>query len=97
MERKNIVIPIAFIEFSKDINSALVLQNLIEEDNFDFFPKLYTTIERETFLSEYQIRRALNKLKELELIETKVMKVDGTPMIHFKINVKRTISLASNS
>src|SRR5699024_5414269 len=39
------------------------------------------------FLSEYQVRRSSKNLRDLGLIETEVKRANGSPTVHYKVNM----------
>lgn len=88
-QRNIITIPAVYVEILGDYHTAFVLNQIIFwSDNpttiDGYFYKSYSEFKAETFLSEFQIRRAVNKLKELGFIDTKLKKVNGTPTLHYK-------------
>lgn len=85
-----ILIPKIFIKLTKSYETAALLSKIIywhKEMNIDdeYFCKPYKELEKELFLSEYQIRRSIKVLKELNFIDTKVKRVKGVPMLHYKL------------
>ena len=88
-QRNIITIPAVYVEILGDYHTAFVLNQIIfwsdkSTKTDGYFYKSYSEFTEETFLSEYQIRRAANKLKELGFIDTKLRKVNGTPTLHYK-------------
>lgn len=86
-----IAIPVEFVRFTGDFNTAAILTQLIYwqgkgRDPDGWIYKSYTDWERETALNKKRANRAVNNLKKMELIETKVAKVEGNPTLHYKFN-----------
>ncbi len=85
-----LAIPRPFIHCCGDITSALFLSQLLywtdkakRKDGYVF--KSYREWEEEIGLSESQIRRATVKLKTEGVLETKLMKANGAPTLHYRI------------
>ena len=60
---------------------------------------IYKTYEEMTDrlpLSEQTIRRAYKKLEAAGLISTKIMRLDGTPVLHYKLAESETTNLAES-
>lgn len=93
-QEKVIVIPTIYIEITEDLNTATLLNQLIfwsdkSKRKDGFFYKTYLEWEQEIYLSEYQVRRSAKKLKEMSILETKVKKANGSPTLHYKINMDK--------
>lgn len=58
----------------------------IRED--EWFWKTYPTWQLETGLSEYQVRRAVNKLTALGFLETVRRKKNGAPTLHYRFDTE---------
>jgi len=83
-----LTIPRAFIDFTGDIPSALMLAQLIfwteratRPDGYIW--KTYQEWERELSLNKYHINKAANNLKKMNLIKTIVRKAGGNPTVHY--------------
>lgn len=81
-----------FVELAKEltIESSVLYNQLVfwgdKGSRLDgWVYKTYEELQDELGLSEYHIRSAYKKLEEAGYIETRVMKVDGTPIKHFRI------------
>lgn len=88
-----IPIPKKFIDFlDGDINSSILLTQLIywtpKSKNDGWVYKSYDMWKEEIGLSKYKIFKSANKLKDLNIIETKIKKVQGNPTVHYKLNEK---------
>lgn len=74
------------------INEAILWQQLHywkdkgkRKDGFIY--KTKEKIEEETTLSSYQQDRARKKLQELGVLETKLIKANGAPTLHYKVHI----------
>ena len=74
-----LTIPRVFIDYTGDLESALLLSQVIywsdktkRPDGFIY--KTYAEWQEETGLNEYAIRKAANRLKRLGILETEVHK-----------------------
>ena len=84
-----VVIPRIYVDLMDgDYHMAVFLNQVVywsdktsREDGY--FYKSYPEWEEELLLSEYQIRKATKKLKELGLIETALKKANGVPTVHY--------------
>lgn len=86
-----IQVPYIYLKLVGDYNTAALLNRIVywsdratRDDGF--FHKTYDEWQNEMYLSEYQVTRSVKKLKEMNLVETTVKKVDGTPKNHYKVN-----------
>ena len=89
--QKNIIsFPVVYLKITKDLNTALLLNQLVfwsdkSKRTDGFFYKTYGEWQEEIYLSEYQVRRSIKKLKELNIVETKLKKANGSPTLHYRI------------
>lgn len=86
-----IQVPYIYLKLVGDYNTAALLNRIVywadratRDDGF--FHKTYDEWQNEMYLSEYQVTRSVKKLKEMNLVETTVKKVDGTPKNQYKVN-----------
>src|SRR5699024_322524 len=92
--RNNIIpIPVVYIQLTEDYPSAALLNQMIywsdrTKRKDGYFYKSYQEWHEELYLSEYQVRRATNKLKALGLVETSLKKANGAPTLHYKVDTK---------
>ena len=89
---RHITIPKIYLELTNDYPTAALLNQMIfwsdkTKRRDGFFYKTYKEWEEETFLSEYQVRRASKVLKELGFLETKLKKANGSPTLHYKLDM----------
>ncbi len=83
-----LTIPRLFIEITGDVNSALLLSQLIywqDKKNGEWVYKSYKEWTAEIGLSEKVVRRASKNLQEKGLIETKLKRANGSPTLHYKL------------
>jgi len=85
-----LTIPRLFIEYTGGINNSILLSQLIywsdktsRLDRFIF--KTYSEWQREIGLNEYAVRKAANHLKQMGILETKVLKANGNPTLHYRL------------
>ena len=91
---RTITIPKIYLELTGDYPTAALLNQMIfwsdKTKRADgFFYKTYGEWEEETTLSEYQVRRSSKKLKELGVLETDLKRANGSPTLHYKVNMDR--------
>lgn len=89
--QKNIIsFPVVYLKVTEDLNTALLLNQLVfwsdkSKRTDGFFYKTYGEWQEEIYLSEYQVRRSIKKLKELNIVETKLKKANGSPTLHYRV------------
>ena len=89
--QKNIIsFPVVYLKITEDLNTALLLNQLVfwsdkSKRTDGFFYKTYGEWHEEIHLSEYQVRRSVKKLKELNIVETKLKKANGSPTLHYRV------------
>lgn len=88
-----IPIPVIYLEITEDYPAAALLNQMIywsdrTKRKDGYFYKSYQEWNEELYLSEYQVRRATNKLKNLGLVETSLKKANGAPTLHYKVDTK---------
>ena len=91
-----IVVNIAYVDFTGDIETALFLSQVIywtdrttRKDGF--FYKTDEEWREEIRLSKYAIRKARKKLEEMGILETKVKKANGNPTVHYRLDRQRFV------
>lgn len=87
-------IPVEFIRYTGSIDCALFLSQLLywadkgsRRDGYIW--KTYEQWEDEIFLSEYKVRKAANHLKSLGILETDIKKANGSPTVHYRIDLEK--------
>lgn len=88
-----IPIPVIYLEITEDYPAAALLNQMVywsdrTKRRDGYFYKSYQEWNEELYLSEYQVRRATNKLKSLDLVETSLKKANGAPTLHYKVDTK---------
>lgn len=81
-------IPRAFIAYTGGLDTAVLLSQIMYwstrgEDGW--FYKSYTDWTKEIALSEYEVRKACKKLKDMGLLTMKLRKVGGGPTLHYHL------------
>lgn len=82
------------------VECALLYQQLnfwrnkgTREDGFIY--KTKDEIQEETYLNRYQQDKARQRLVELGVLETKLLRANGSPVLHYRVNTRRTNELLS--
>jgi hypothetical protein len=98
--QKNIIpIPVEFIHFTGDANSAMLLTQIFywsdrTKDPDGWFYKSYEQWFEEIALTKYFARKAITTLKTMEIIETTVRKIhNGDTYLHFRLIKNKFIQL----
>ena len=91
---RTITIPKIYLELTGDYPTAALLNQMIfwsdkTKRTDGFFYKTYGEWEEETTLSEYQVRRSSKRLKELGVLETELRRANGSPTLHYKVNMDK--------
>lgn len=92
--QNNIIpIPVVYIQLTEDYPSAALLNQMIywsdrTNRKDGYFYKSYNEWFDELHLTEYQVRRATNKLKSFGFVETALKKANGAPTLHYKVDTK---------
>ena len=91
---RHITVPRVYLEMLGDFNTAAFLNQLIfwsdkTKRTDGYFYKTYTEWNEELLLSEYQVRRSAKILKEKGFIDTKLKKANGSPTLHYKVNMDK--------
>lgn len=92
-QNRVVTIPSLYLELLGDYNTAVMLNQLIywsdRSNRTDgFFFKSYKEWESEVYLSQYQVKKSIDKLKKLDLVETKLKKSYGVPTLHYKVDME---------
>ena len=91
---RHITVPRVYLEMLGDFNTAAFLNQLIfwsdkTRRTDGYFYKTYTEWNEELLLSEYQVRRSAKILKDKGFIDTKLKKANGSPTLHYKVNMDK--------
>jgi len=86
-----IVIPALFIK-KFGVKAALFLSQVLYwsgkgKGNEEWFYKSYQEWKKELGLTRGEIDTARKKLKKLNLLETKIKRVNGSPVVHYRVKV----------
>lgn len=100
-QENTIAIPRLFIKmFSGDTTAALFLSQAVfwsdkSSRRDGYFYKSYKEWDEHTGLSQYQVKRSCDKCNKLleNMIETKLIKANGAPTLHYKVDMDAVISL----
>ena len=95
-QKNTLTIPKIYVELTGDLTTALLLNQIVfysdkSKRNDGYFYKTYKDWEQEILLTERQVRNSANKLKKMGLIETKLMKANGSPTVHYKLNYDKLV------
>lgn len=85
-----VTIPKLYIELTGSLPEAILLNQIVfysdkSSRKDGYFYKKYDEWAEEICLTERQVRHATKKLKEKQLIETKLLKANGAPTVHYKL------------
>ena len=81
-----LVIPRILVKFTGDIDSAILLNQIIywsDKGDDGTFYKTYKEWEDEICLSEYKVRKCVLKFKEMGFLETTIKKANGNPTVFY--------------
>lgn len=91
-QERTITVPKIYVEMVGDYTTAILLNQIVfysdkSKRTDGFFYKTYKDWQEELMLTERQVRLSTNKLKDLKLVETKLKKADGSPTLHYKLDM----------
>jgi hypothetical protein len=89
-------VPKVYVEYTGDLTTAVLLNQIVfysdkSKRTDGFFYKTYKEWEEEVCLSERQVRHSVNKLKDKGVVETKLMKANGSPTVHYRLNYDKLV------
>lgn len=91
VNNRTIALHSAILKFAGNLNCGVFLSQLIfwcdkgkSPDGYIY--KTYKEWMDEICLSEYALRKAANKFKDLGILDIKVRKANGSPTVHYKLN-----------
>lgn len=92
-QQNTLTIPRPYIELTGSVDAALALSQIIywsdrTKDPDGWFAKSYAEWKTELGLSQYQMTRAVKRLKDMG-VETRLKKFDGAPTLHYRLNKDR--------
>lgn len=94
-QANNLVINSKVLEFCQcsyeaaALVSQLIYWNDRTHNSEGWIAKTYSDWKEEIFISEYAVRKAVKLLKEIAGVETKVMKFQGSPTVHYRIDLSK--------
>lgn len=94
-----LTIPRMFIKITGDLNSGLLLNQIIYWTGKGYnketgaFYKTYREWEEEIGLGKNQVEYSKKRLEKLQLIDTMVLRAEGSPTVHYKLNYKKLVEL----
>lgn len=86
-----------FFDITQDLNAAIFLSQLwywSNKMNFEWIYKSAYSWQKETKLSAKQQRHSRKLLKKLGILEECLKKIGGAPIVHFRFNLYKFLSLA---
>lgn len=95
-QNNTFTVPKLYVDFTGDLTTAILLNQIVflsdkTKRKDGFFYKTYKEWTDEICLTERQVRYSVKKLKEQNLIETKVKKANGSPTVHYKLNFEKLV------
>ena len=80
-----------YLRYTGDLQTGAFLSQVVywcdkSSRKDGFFYKSYEEWKSELYMSEYSIRKAVKELKSLGILETKLIKANGSPTLHYKLN-----------
>jgi len=83
-----------FVKYMNSLEGGIFLQQLVfwsdkAQSKDGFFYKTYAEWNEEICLSEYSVRKQTKILKEKGLVQTKLRKAEGSPTLHYKLDINR--------
>ncbi|CDO03127.1 hypothetical protein BN988_01627 [Oceanobacillus picturae] len=95
-QRNTFTVPKIYVEFTGDLTTAILLNQIVflsdkSKRKDGYFYKTYKEWEEEICLSERQVRYSVNKLRNIGLVETKLMKANGSPTVHYKLDYNKLV------
>jgi len=87
-QKRILTIPRIFIAYTGDLESALLLSQIIywsDKKDGGWIYKTYEEWFNEIGLNEYRVRKARKKLERMGVLETKVKKANGNPTLHYRL------------
>ena len=89
-----IAVPRLYIDLlDGDVNSAILLSQVVywsdkSKRKDGWFYKTYAEWFDEIGLSQYKVKRGIDTLEKLKIIETDVKRANGAPTVHYKMNME---------
>lgn len=91
-----VVVPKLFVKLTGDLTTAILLNQIVfysdkSKRTDGYFYKSYKEWEEEVCLTKRQVSYSTAKLKEMGLVETKLMKANGAPTLHYKLDYDKLV------
>jgi uncharacterized phage protein (TIGR02220 family) len=95
-QENTFTVPKMYVEYTGDLTTAVLLNQIVfysdkSKRQDGFFYKTYKEWEEECCLSERQVRHSVKKLKDKGVLETKLMKANGSPTVHYKLEYDKLV------
>ncbi|MBZ4662801.1 MAG: hypothetical protein JG776_483 [Caloramator sp.] len=89
-----LTIPTFYVKLTGSLETALMLSQLVywssrTKDGWVY--KSSKEWQEEIFLTDYAIRKSTKKLLEMDVIETKIKKANGSPTTHYRVKKDKLI------
>ncbi|MCQ6531117.1 conserved phage C-terminal domain-containing protein [Bacillus mycoides] len=91
-----VVVPKLFVKLTGDLTTAILLNQIVfysdkSKRTDGYFYKSHKEWEEEICLTKRQVSYSTAKLKEMGLVETKLMKANGAPTLHYKLDYDKLV------
>jgi hypothetical protein len=95
-QENTFTVPRVYVDYTGDLTTAILLNQIVflsdkSKRTDGFFYKTYKEWEKEICLTERQVRYSVNKLKAIGIVETKIMKANGSPTVHYKLDYDKFV------
>jgi hypothetical protein len=95
-QENTFVVPKMYVQYTGDLTTAVLLNQIVfysdkSKRTDGYFYKSYKEWEEDICLTERQVRHSVNKLKEKNVLETKLMKANGSPTVHYKLDYDKLV------
>lgn len=89
-------VPKIYVEYTGDLTTAVLLNQIVfysdkSKRTDGYFYKTYKEWYEDCCLTERQVRHSVKKLKDKGVLETKLMKANGSPTVHYKLNYDKLV------
>ena len=95
-QENTFVVPKVYVQYTGDLTTAVLLNQIVfysdkSKRTDGYFYKSYKDWEEDICLTERQVRHSVKKLKDNGVLETKLMKANGSPTVHYKLNYDKLV------
>jgi uncharacterized phage protein (TIGR02220 family) len=89
-------VPKVYVQYTGDLTTAVLLNQIVfysdkSKRTDGYFYKTYKEWEEDVCLTERQVRHSVTKLKDKGVLETKIMKANGSPTVHYKLEYDKLV------